>query len=143
MHHVWGRRVFPWVVSICLIGGCSFSAWYIAQGELQTPHTWCTAHTVHLGLGALLSPCAMCGTGEFRGDSIYVVAWVQSLSISFAQGWLLQDVLVISRAAHGALPHRAPCTRCAAESVHRVWLQVIIVRNNIKYTKKSIRSHRY
>ena len=28
------------------------------------------------------------------------------------------------RAAHGALPHRAPPTRCTAESMHRVWVQV-------------------
>ena len=25
------------------------------------------------------------------------------------------------KAAHGALPHRAPLTRCAADLVHRVW----------------------
>ena len=24
-------------------------------------------------------------------------------------------------AAHGALPHRAPSTRCTADPVHRVW----------------------
>ena len=26
-----------------------------------------------------------------------------------------------TRAAHGALPHRAPSTRCTADLVHRVW----------------------
>ena len=32
---------------------------------------------------------------------------------------------VIDRAAHGALPHRAPSPRCTADSMHHVWLQVI------------------
>ena len=30
-------------------------------------------------------------------------------------------VEALTRATHGALPHRAPSTRCTAESVHRVW----------------------
>ena len=34
-------------------------------GEIQTPHT-VHCHAVHLALGALLTPCTMCGTGEIR-----------------------------------------------------------------------------
>ena len=44
--------------------------------------------------------------------------------------YLLDDIFaavdsgVGARAAHGALPHRAPSTRCTADRVHRVWRQV-------------------
>ena len=49
----------------------------------------------------------------FKDDTIYVVMWVESLGISLVQGWFFQDPFVI------------------------------IVRNNIQFTKKRIRSHRY
>ena len=36
-------------------------------------------------------------------------------------GYLQYVILVNDRTTHGAFPHRAPSTRCTAESVHRVW----------------------
>ena len=36
----------------------------LTSGEGQTAHTPTHAHAVHLALGALLIPCALCGTGE-------------------------------------------------------------------------------
>ena len=78
------------------------------------------SHTVHLPLGALLSPCAVCGTGEeraqrnaFRAHVFQYFAFgfteaVQGLLPGFFYGY------TSLRATHGALPHRAPSPRCTA-----------------------------
>ena len=43
-------------------------------------------------------------------------------SLSFLSGARTANfVTVIATTAHGAPPHRAPCTRCTADPVHRVW----------------------
>ena len=49
----------------------------------------------------------------FKDDSIYVVMWVEALIISLVQGWFIQDILVI------------------------------VVRNNVKFTKTRIRTAKY
>ena len=49
----------------------------------------------------------------FKDDTVYIWAYFEALAISLAQGWFVQDVFVIA------------------------------VRNNIKFTKKRIRTHRY
>ena len=81
------------------------------------------SHTVHLPLGALLSWCTMCGTGG-KLKAIEVVPIAETESCPTPNTWTSARRQVFDRAAHGALPHRAPSTRCTADRVHRVWRQV-------------------
>ena len=48
---------------ILFFGGGVVSKEGVVEGR---PRTWRTPHTVHLPLGALLSPCTACGTGRGR-----------------------------------------------------------------------------
>ena len=49
-------------------------------------------------------------------------------TLRFAQRAKNVSVKAIAQgAAHGALPHRAPSTKCTADLVRHVWLQVIAV----------------
>ena len=71
-------------------------------------------HTVHLALGTLLIPCTMCGTGALlppRPPLASCTLASEDLAELAVQFWV----------ARGALPHRAPFTRCTAESMHHVW----------------------
>ena len=84
-------------------------------------------HTVHLALGALLSPFTVCGTGidvQLISATPILFQWQREPAVAADVSAHFNDAaleMCAGRAAHGALPHRAPPTRCTADLVHHVW----------------------
>ena len=87
------------------------------------------------------APCNFCLTGEALDDGtgpvcgawprILVLGAQKAATTSLAVALDNNDVRspekgeccsqAMSRVTHGALPHRAPSTRCTADAVHHVW----------------------
>ena len=91
------------------------------HGTPATPHRP-PAHTAHLTVHT--SPrrtadsarrCVAAGTSVTIGLPSWLTNKENELAI------LVAYFLVSIRAAHGALPRRAPPPRCTADSMHRVW----------------------
>ena len=91
------------------------------------PHTQCTAHAVHLPTAHCWS-CSPCGDRSLTPSLAALAAQVPELF------WFLVLFATIFASyapdpTHGALPHRAPCTRCTAGPMHHVWHRYALAFN--------------
>ena len=97
--------------------GVSLSALVAARVVLGLGEGTCMP-CIHALMAEWVPPSERATAATLTSSGQYIGGALALLCAPLAERWWPS---VFYRAAHGALPHRAPSPRCTADRVHRVW----------------------